>query len=131
MPQIKKIIDLAKTLRSEKGCPWDRKQTTESMIKYLQDELLELEEAVAKKDYPNLEEEVGDILFSLVLLVQIAGEESAKTGTEEVKFKNVLDKIEEKIISRHTWVFGDDKAETAEEALALWKANKEKERKKS
>lgn len=122
---MKKLLQLAKTLRSEKGCPWDRKQSIDSMIQYLHDELTELEEAVKKRDFPNIEEEVGDILFSLVLLVEIAGEK------EKVNFRNVLNKIEEKIISRHTWVFGDDKVETAEEALALWRKNKAKEREKN
>lgn len=128
MPQIKKILELAKTLRSENGCPWDREQTLETVLKCVHDELAELDEAVAKRDLQNLEEEVGDILFSLVLLVQIAEEESEKSTPNKVNFKNVLDKIEEKIISRHTWVFGEDKAETAEEALALWRKNKAKER---
>lgn len=118
---MKKLLQLAKTLRSEKGCPWDRKQTIDTMIKYLHDELNELEEAVKKRDFDNIEEEVGDILFSMVLLVEIASEES------KVNFHNVLNKIEEKIISRHTWVFGDDKATTAEEALTLWRKNKAKE----
>lgn len=122
MPQIKQLLKLAATLRSEKGCPWDKEQTIDTMTKYLHDELAELEEAIAKRDFDNLEEEAGDILFSLVLLIQIAGEEN------KVSFKNVLNKIEQKIISRHTWVFGDDKAETAEEALALWRKNKKKER---
>lgn len=128
MPQIKKLIELAKTLRSENGCPWDREQTLETVLKCVHDEVEELGEAVAKNDLQNLEEEVGDILFSLVLLVQIAGEESEKSTTSKVNFKNVLDKIEEKIISRHTWVFGEDKAATAEEALTLWRKNKAKER---
>lgn len=123
MPQIKKILDLAKTLRSDNGCPWDKEQTMETMLQCVKDELLELEEAIEKKDFDNLEEEVGDVLFSLVSIVQIASEQ------ENVSFKNILDRIEHKIISRHTWVFGDDKASTPEEALKLWKENKKKEKK--
>lgn len=124
MQQFQRLLDLAKTLRSEKGCPWDKEQTIDTMCKYLRDELEELEQAIEKRDFENLEEEVGDILFSLVLLVQIAGEEN------KASFESILHKIDQKIISRHTWVFGDDKAETAEEALALWRKNKKKERDK-
>jgi len=122
MPQIRKLIKLAKTLRSDAGCPWDKEQTLETMLQCVKNEIDELEEAIAKRDFDNLEEEAGDVLFSLISIVQIAGEHG------DVSFAKVLERIEKKIISRHTWVFANDEAATAEEALALWRKNKKKEK---
>ncbi len=118
---LKTLEDLAEILRSDKGCPWDRKQTIESMLKHLDEEVHEIREAVEKSDFQNLREEIGDVLFQLVMIVQIAKEHKHFT------MEDVIAGIEKKIIDRHTWVFGDDKADTPEEALELWKRNKQKE----
>lgn len=88
----------------------------------MQDESQEVVEAIEKNDMKNLEEEIGDLLFSLILITQVAKEENY------FNMELVLERITEKIISRHTWVFGEDKAKTAEEALLLWKKNKEIEK---
>lgn len=87
----------------------------------------EVKQALEKKDYMNLREELGDILFNIVLMGVIAEEEGRFT------LKEIFDEVKEKIISRHTWVFGEDKGRvnTAEEAIKKWKKNKIKERKKS
>ncbi|MFH0834636.1 MAG: MazG nucleotide pyrophosphohydrolase domain-containing protein [Patescibacteria group bacterium] len=122
MKQFQKLIDVAKKLRSPTGCPWDRKQTILSLAKSLEEESDEALAAIRKKDFANLEEELGDLLFNIVMIAQIA--------TEEKKFKmsGILQKIERKIIARHSWVFGPDrkKVKTAEDALRLWKENKAK-----
>lgn len=83
-----------------------------------------MQEAIQKEDYENLKEELGDVIFNIVMMVNIAEEKKLFT------MKEVLDDIAKKIIERHTWVFGDDKVETAEEALKKWKENKAKEPKK-
>mgnify|MGYP001578501716 CR=1 FL=1 len=116
------LVKLAKRLRAPGGCPWDQKQTIESLMKCIEDESEEVSAAIKNKDHANLKEELGDLLFSMIMVMNIAEEEAHFTH------KDVMKAIEEKIISRHTWVFGEDKAATPEEALALWKKNKEKEK---
>jgi len=120
---FKYLCELATKLRSESGCPWDRKQTIASMLKFVDDEVAEVRQAIENGDHANLREELGDVLFQLVMISQIAKEHDYFT------IDDVLGDIADKIVSRHTWVFGDDKADTPEEALALWKKNKEKEKK--
>jgi uncharacterized protein YabN with tetrapyrrole methylase and pyrophosphatase domain len=115
------LLQLAKKLRKE--CPWDKKQTMKTIPPMIMEEAQEILQAVEKKDWENMKEEIGDVLFNLCLLIQM-GEEK-----KYFKAQDVMDAIEEKIISRHTWVFGKDKATTAEEALAIWNKNKKKERK--
>lgn len=117
------LLDLAAKLRSETGCPWDRKQTIASMLKHIDSEVSEVREAIGNGDHENLREELGDVLFQLVMIAQIAKEKGY------FEMKDVIKDIGEKIVSRHTWVFGDDKAETPEEALEMWRKNKEKEKK--
>jgi len=118
------LIEIAKKLRSDTGCPWDRKQTIQSMLKHLEEEVSEVREAIENVDHVNLAEELGDVLFQLVMIAQIAKEEG------HFDINDVISGIEKKLISRHTWVFGEDKAETPEEALEIWKRNKEIEKSK-
>lgn len=120
---FKDLVLLAEKLRSETGCPWDRKQTIASMLKYVDEEVHEVRQAIENGDHKNLAEELGDVLFQLIMISQIAKE------NKYFEIDDVLEGIYEKITSRHTWVFGDDKANTPEEALAMWAINKEKERK--
>ncbi|MCK9186503.1 nucleotide pyrophosphohydrolase [Candidatus Gracilibacteria bacterium] len=122
---LKNLKFLTQKLRSETGCPWDRKQTIESMLKCLIDETQEVKEAVEKKDYKNLEEELGDVLFQIVMIAEIAKEE------KYFDMDGVVEEIYKKIVSRHTWVFGKDKAHTPEEAIAKWQENKKKEKNNS
>lgn len=119
---FKKLLQLAAKLRSPTGCPWDRKQTILSMLECLKEEAEEVCEAVEKNDHKNLEEELGDLLFQIVMISQIAKEK------KYFNIDGVIDGISKKIISRHTWVFGKDKAKTPEDAFRMWKENKKKER---
>lgn len=120
-PQFKNLVEIAQKLRAEGGCPWDREQSIGSMAPKILEEGEEVLEAIQKEDWENLEEELGDVLFNIVMISQIASEEG------KFNIDGVLEKIAEKLISRHTWVFGSEKAETAEEALALWMKNKQAE----
>ncbi len=123
--KFKTLLEISAKLRAEGGCPWDRQQTLETMKPLLLEETQEVVEALDKGDMENLEEEIGDLLFCLIMMSQIAHE------AKHFDMGTVLEKIAKKLIDRHTWVFGDDKAETAEEALALWKKNKLTERARS
>jgi MazG family protein len=116
------LIDIAKKLRSPTGCPWDREQTIESMLKCLKEESIEVEEAIEKGDHENLREELGDLLFQIVMICQIASEKGLFT------MKEVMEDIVKKLIERHSWVFGTDKVANTEEAIAQWKKNKAKKK---
>lgn len=87
-------------LRSPKGCPWDRKQTHQSLLKYLFEEAEELKESVRKKDDANMEEELGDVLLQVVFHAQIAKEEGRFTIDDVVKT------LVRKLTLRHPHVFG-------------------------
>jgi len=115
---IDKLLKLAKTLRSE--CPWDKKRVLADIPPLLLEESEEIKEAIEKEDWENLKEEIGDVLFNLCLLIQIAEEQKLFSA------KDVTDACHDKLVERHTWVFGDDKADTSEEVLKLWKKNKKK-----
>ena len=122
MKEFDELIKIAKKLRAPGGCPWDRSRKVEDLKEDLLEEAQEVGEALDNRDNENLREELGDLLFNIVLLTVIAEEEG------RFEFKDVLKDVAEKIISRHTWVFGDDKASTPEEALKIWAINKEKEK---
>ena len=119
---LEDIQKLAQILRSDKGCPWDRKQTIASMLKYIDEEVSEVRVAIENGDHDNLKEELGDVLFQLVMIAQIAKEKGYFT------LEDVLEGINNKIVSRHTWVFGNHKVSSAQEALKQWKKNKKKEK---
>jgi len=89
------------------------------MAENIENEAREVAQAFAKHDWKNLREELGDVLFNIVLTAQIAEEEKKFT------IRDVLNDIDKKIRSRHTWVFGKDKAKTPEEALEMWNKNKQ------
>ncbi len=119
-----KLVDIVKILRSKKGCPWDLEQTISSMGEFLSKEADEVKEAIEKIDHSNLKEELGDLLFNILLIARIAEEQKL------FSLEQVLEGIIRKITDRHTWVFGKDKAKTTEEALALWHKNKKQEKRK-
>ncbi|MFA6992775.1 MAG: MazG nucleotide pyrophosphohydrolase domain-containing protein [Candidatus Gracilibacteria bacterium] len=121
---FKKLLKLAEKLRSPTGCPWDRKQTILSMLEHLEEECQEVVDAAKKGDNHNLKEELGDLMFQIIMITQIAKEQKL------FNMDGVTDGIAKKIISRHTWVFGKDKAKTPEDAIRMWLKNKEKEKKR-
>ena len=111
------------TLRGPDGCPWDKKQTHESLIKCLQNESQELIDAIHHKDDENMKEELGDVLLQVLMHAQIAQEEG------KFSIDDVVAYLDEKLHRRHPHVFGDHtKAATDEEALAIWREMKKKER---
>lgn len=111
-----------KILRSPKGCKWDRAQTHESLIKNIREESQEVINAIQNKDDDNLCEELGDLLLQVLFHAHIAQEQKRFTLAQ------VLNGLNKKLIRRHPHVFGKKKASTPEEALAMWKAAKIKEK---
>lgn len=116
------LIETCKKLRGPNGCPWDKAQTHQTLIKCLREESQEVISAIEKKDDENLKEELGDLLLQVLFHALIAEEENRFT------LKDVIDRLNNKLISRHPHVFGTAKASTPEEALAQWKAAKMRER---
>lgn len=100
-----------KRLRSKTGCPWDRKQTLQSLRRCVLEEAHEVLEAISEKDRDKIEEELGDLLVVISMLIAL-GEEKRMFSQ-----KSILDRAVKKMISRHPHVFGGKKAKTAEEAL--------------
>ena len=116
------LVSIMAKLRSEEGCPWDREQTFESMKQYLSNEMQEVFQAVDNKDMENLCEELGDVLFQIVMYGQMAKEIGAFT------IDDVVEGACQKMIRRHPHVFGDVKVTSAEEGLAVWRAIKAREK---
>jgi tetrapyrrole methylase family protein/MazG family protein len=120
---IGELIEIVHILRSPDGCEWDRAQDFESMKKCLKDETEEVFAAVDKKDYKNLQEELGDVLLQVIMNSEIAKEQ----GLFDIN--DVVQTLCEKLIRRHPHVFGDvAKPTTPEESLKIWKMVKEIER---
>ena len=120
---IEELKEIVKILRSPVGCEWDRSQDFTSMKKCLTDETQEVLDAIDKKDYNNLKEELGDVLLQVVMQSEIAEEEGL------FNFNDVVQIVSEKLIRRHPHVFGDEpRPTTPEESLKLWRKVKEIEK---
>lgn len=120
--KFKDLLEIAARLRKE--CPWDREQTLESLKPHLMEEAEEVMEAIESGDSDHIAEEMGDLMFTMLLMSEIASE----TGRFDMGV--ILEKSAEKMIARHSWVFGTDEAKTPEEAVELWLKNKKKEKKR-
>jgi len=122
---LERFMELTDTLLGENGCAWCKEQTHESMRQYILEESYEVVEAINNNDMDSLKEELGDLL-SLVVF-------QAKTAEKAGKFSmsDVIDGIANKLVSRHSHVFGGDSAESAEDVVKVWEDNKAKERKET
>ncbi len=118
------LVETFAILRGPNGCPWDKKQTHESLIKNLREESEELIAAIEHKDAANMQEELGDVLLQVLLHAQIAKEEGL------FSIDDVIQGLYDKLHYRHPHVFGNVKAQSPEEALAVWKEMKRKSREK-
>lgn len=87
-------------LRSPRGCPWDRKQTHASLVRYLFEEARELKQSIRRKDYDNLEEELGDVLLQVIFHAQLAREKG------RFNIDQVIRTLIRKLTLRHPHVFG-------------------------
>jgi tetrapyrrole methylase family protein/MazG family protein len=117
-----RLLSVVQRLRGEEGCPWDRKQTLDSLKQYLVEECYELIDAIDDGDVQQHLDELGDVLLQVVLQAQIRSEEGAFT------FDDVADKLADKLIRRHPHVFGDVQADTPEEVIRNWEAIKAREK---
>jgi len=116
------FVELMAKLRSPDGCPWDRKQTTESLKPFLIEECYEVVDALDEGSPDKIKEELGDLLFQIMFHARIA-EEQGQFTIEDVIAANI-----EKMVRRHPHVFGDAHLSTDREVLANWEEIKKREK---
>ncbi len=109
-----RLVSIMARLRAPGGCPWDREQTHESLKKYLLEETYEVLDAIDSGDWDHLAEELGDLMLQPVFHAQVAGE-AGRFGIGDA-----LDAINEKLVRRHPHIFGDARADTADEVKIRW-----------
>ena len=109
------LVEIVSKLRSEKGCPWDKKQTHKSLIKYLKEETEELIKEIEKDNIEGIKDELGDVLLQVVFHSQIEKEK----GNFDID--DVIDSICRKMIRRHPHVFGNLKVKDEKEVEKKWK----------
>ena len=119
---IDEFLKTVATLRSPEGCPWDRKQTHESLIPFLNEESAEVVEAIIQKDSDELKDELGDLLLQIVLHAQIAKEEG------RFDFNDVVKSVNDKMIRRHPHVFEGIVYQDEAEQKSAWHAIKAEEK---
>jgi len=106
-------------------CPWDKKQTIESLRHLTIEETYELADAILDNDLPNIKKELGDVLLHIVFYARIASE------TNQFDIADVINSLCEKLISRHPHIYGDVKVENEQEVKENWEKLKLKEGNKS
>ena len=119
--EITKLVQVMKKLRDPvNGCPWDKKQTMESIIPHTIEEVYEVSEQVYNRNYDKLKEELGDLLFQVIYLSQIASEKN------KFNFNDVVKNITEKMIFRHPHVFKNRKFKNLKDFKLWWENSKNK-----
>ncbi|OSN01575.1 nucleoside triphosphate hydrolase [Lonsdalea populi] len=120
---ISRLLDVMTQLRDpQSGCPWDRKQTFDSIAPYTLEETYEVLDAIRRKDFDDLRSELGDLLFQVVFYAQMAQEQGL------FDFSDVCDAISDKLERRHPHIFAGADAPNADDALKNWEQTKSEER---
>ncbi len=115
MPGIDLLIATTARLRAPDGCPWDKEQNHRTICDCLIEEVAELVQAIDRNDLANLREELGDLLFHIVMHAQMASEEG------HFNFDDVAKEVNDKMIRRHPHVFGEGiKLDDAEAVIKQW-----------
>jgi len=124
MDQLVRLLKIMQTLRDpESGCAWDLEQTFESIVPYTIEEVYEVADAIDEKDYGQLKDELGDLLFQIVYYTQMAREQNL------FEFEDVAENISNKLIRRHPHIFGNNKTKVLEERReGKWEKIKQQER---
>jgi tetrapyrrole methylase family protein/MazG family protein len=115
------FVKIVAKLRGPDGCPWDREQTRETLKPFLVEEFYELIDALDNNDAEEIKEELGDLLFQIVLQSQLSHEQ----GTFNID--DVVEGIAQKMVKRHPHVFGDREMKTSDDVREWWGKSKEKE----
>jgi MazG family protein len=112
--KFQKLVELMAQLRAPGGCPWDREQTFDSIKPYTLEETYEVLDAIDRRDWDGLAEELGDFLLQAVFYAEMAAEEG------KFAIGDALDAINQKLVRRHPHVFGDGSAETSGDVKRIW-----------
>ncbi|MCI0528176.1 MAG: nucleoside triphosphate pyrophosphohydrolase [Nitrospira sp.] len=121
--EFSRLVKILEQLRGERGCPWDKEQTRDSLKPFLVEEVYEVLEAMEQPDPVKIKEELGDLFLQIVFHCQIAKER------KEFDAEAVLTACIEKLIRRHPHVFGNEnEMMTAQEVLQRWEDLKREER---
>ncbi|MGY8713297.1 MAG: MazG family protein, partial [Verrucomicrobiia bacterium] len=125
MSEIQRLRNIVTQLRAPDGCPWDREQTHQSLLRCLVEEVSEVLEAVDNNDFELMEEELGDLLLQVVMHACLAEED------KRFDLEDVARGISDKLIRRHPHVFGekDERVETSGEVVDRWELIKAEEKK--
>ncbi len=123
MNEFQKLVEIVAKLREPlSGCPWDLKQTPKSLIPNFIEELYEAVEAIEDEDYPELQEELGDLMLHIVFQCRLAEEERL------FSLEDVLRQINSKLVRRHPHVFGELELHDAEAVKINWERLKKAEK---
>lgn len=121
--RLQDLADIMASLRAPDGCPWDKKQTLQSLTPYLLEESAEYIDAVRQGDPDAMRAELGDVLLQVAFAAQIAAE------NDQFTLQEVIDGIVHKLWSRHPHIFGVGRhAENAQDVERIWEEQKRKER---
>lgn len=120
---LSSLARIMRILLAPGGCPWDRKQTHATLLKYLKEEAGEVRLAVRRKDWKNLKEELGDVLLQVVFHSALAERDG------RFKLADVIRGINSKLVRRHPHVFGGDRLSTPAQVLRQWRKIKKDEKK--
>jgi len=122
-PDFAGLLQLVAFLRGPEGCPWDKKQTSDSLTRQFLEECYEVIEAIDDSDPRAISEELGDVLLHVAFQIRIAAEHKDFSPTD------VFQRLQEKLVNRHPHVFGTTKVQEAEEVETNWEELKRIERK--
>ncbi len=121
--KFQKLVETMARLRAPGGCPWDREQTFDSIKPYTVEETYEVLDAIDRREWGELAEELGDFMLQAVFYAQMASEEKL------FDIGDALDAINSKLIRRHPHIFGEQSAETAGDVKRIWGEVKAAEKK--
>jgi MazG family protein len=126
MPSIDRLLQIMARLRDpQRGCPWDLEQSFGTIAPYTIEEAYEVADAIERKDYPALRDELGDLLFQVVFHSQMAREQGS------FAFDDVVAAICDKMERRHPHVFGDAQIDSAAAQTVAWEEQKRLERERA
>jgi ATP diphosphatase len=121
--ELRRLLDIMAALRNPNhGCPWDREQCFATIAPYTIEEAYEVADAIARRDFAALPDELGDLLFQVVYHARMAEEDGL------FAFADVAHRIADKMVRRHPHVFGDTAARDAVAQTTAWEAQKQAER---
>ena len=122
MKEFTRLLEISERLVGPNGCSWDKEQTLFSLQPFLLEEVHELIEAIYSQDGENMAEELGDLLYAIIFIANVAEKE------KKFDLKQALGLVSEKLIRRHPHVFGDVKVTCTEDIVKNWESIKKQEK---